>query len=158
MCRIDEFSNIHANLFLCFFQSTKLRHPTEGRDSCLKMSKYYIIFVNSTIRRIPNSFSCEKPRTLEDPANFSKIYRNMRHSVAIIKWQSFKLVYTAKFLTVLLCFISRSSKLPWGPFSQQPFAHFFTTEFRKFRLMMKYIIGFNMAWTIGSKNKTVRMT
>ena len=46
-----------------FFQNTKLRQPTEGRDSCLKINKYYVIFVNSTIRHILNSFSCEKPGT-----------------------------------------------------------------------------------------------
>ena len=47
-----------------FFQSIKLRQPTEGRGSCLKINKYYVIFVNSTIQHIPNSFSYEKPGTL----------------------------------------------------------------------------------------------
>ena len=64
MCRIDKFSNIHATYSYIFFQSTKLRQPTEGRDSCLKMNKYHIIFVISTIRYIPNCFSYEKPGTL----------------------------------------------------------------------------------------------
>ena len=64
MCRIDKFSNIHTTYSHIFFQSTKLRQPTEGRDSCLKMNKYHIIFVISTIRYIPNCFSYEKLGTL----------------------------------------------------------------------------------------------
>ena len=59
--RIFEYSR---NLFLIFFQSTKLRQPTEGRDSCLKINKYYVIFVHLTIRHIPSSFSYEKQGTL----------------------------------------------------------------------------------------------
>ena len=46
--QILEYSR---NLFLFFFQSTKLRQPTEGIDSCLKINEYYIIFVHSTIRQ-----------------------------------------------------------------------------------------------------------
>ena len=47
-----------------FFQDTKLRQPTESRDNCLKINKYYIIFAISTIMHIPNSFSYEKQGTL----------------------------------------------------------------------------------------------
>ena len=36
----------------------------QGRDSCLKINNYYVIFENSTIRHLPNSFSYEKPGTL----------------------------------------------------------------------------------------------
>ena len=46
------------------FQSTKLRQPTAGRDSCLKINECYIIFANSTIWHIPNRFYYEKPGTL----------------------------------------------------------------------------------------------
>ena len=48
--RIFEYSR---NLFLIFFK-------VQNWDSCLKTNKYFVIFVNSTIRHIPNSFSYEK--------------------------------------------------------------------------------------------------
>ena len=60
----DELTNFRIFTQPIFFQSTKLRQPTEGRDSCLKIDKYYRIFLNSTIQHIPNSFSYEKPGTL----------------------------------------------------------------------------------------------
>ena len=69
MCGIDKFTNIHAT-YSYFFQSTKLRQPTDGRDSCLKINKYYVIFINSTIQHIPNSFSYEKPGTKDKKSIF----------------------------------------------------------------------------------------
>ena len=60
-----------------FFQSIKLRQPKQGRDSCLKINKYYVIFEHLTIRHIPNSFSYEKPGTL-------MLKMNPSHNINII--------------------------------------------------------------------------
>ena len=42
----DEITNfrIFTQPIPNFFQSTKLRQPKQGRDSCLKINKYYITF------------------------------------------------------------------------------------------------------------------
>ena len=60
--QLTNFQYSH-NLSLTFFHSTKVRQPTEGRDNRLKINKYSVIFENSTICHIPNSFSYEKPGT-----------------------------------------------------------------------------------------------
>ena len=56
---------ILCNIYFDWFQCTKLRQPTEGSDSCLKINKYYVIFVNWTMWHIPNSFFYGKPGTLK---------------------------------------------------------------------------------------------
>ena len=54
---------ILRNIYFDFFSTYITETVKQGRDSCLKINKYYVIFQNSTISHIPNSFSDEKPGT-----------------------------------------------------------------------------------------------
>ena len=60
---IFEFLKNYVIFILIFFNVQNL-DSQQDRDSCLKINKYYVIFENSTIRHIPNSFSYVKPGTL----------------------------------------------------------------------------------------------
>ena len=66
----QTFSIHFSNYFMKIPQTTIalpfLTHNVSaiGGVSCLKINKYYIIFVISTIQYIPNCFSYEKPGTL----------------------------------------------------------------------------------------------
>ena len=45
----------------------------------MKINKYYVIFINYTIRHIPNSFSYEKPGTLETFVHFTDLANTHKH-------------------------------------------------------------------------------
>ena len=61
----DEITNfrIFTKPIPIFFQSTKMRQPKQGRDSCLKINRYYIIFQKFVISHISNNFSYDMPAT-----------------------------------------------------------------------------------------------
>ena len=63
MCRIVDF-RILRNVYFDFFFNVQNWDSQQDRDSCLKINKYYVIFENSTIWHIPNSFFYVKPGTL----------------------------------------------------------------------------------------------
>ena len=58
----DEITNfrIFTQPIPNFFQSTKLRQPKQGRDSCLKINKYYIIFRNFVTFQITFHMRCQQ--------------------------------------------------------------------------------------------------
>ena len=73
----DEFFEYSRNLLLIFFSKYKTETANRGqraRDSCLKINKYYVIFVNSTIRHIPNSFFLWETRDI-----YFDIYLYLNH-------------------------------------------------------------------------------
>ena len=107
---LTNFEYSH-NLFLISFQSTKLRQPTEGRDSCLKINKYNVIFVNSTIRHIPNNFSYEKPGTLYSSQKNWKDSINIRHWKMTSKIRIFRCSRMLFIILVSLTVTSFSEKM-----------------------------------------------
>ena len=62
MSNCRNFETLH-NIYFDFLFNVQNWDSQQGRDSCLKINTYYVIFQNSTIRHIPNSFSDEKPVT-----------------------------------------------------------------------------------------------